>query len=123
MKSKIQRYQASNEYFFIEGCYINELSNHKEDTEASIAWARVEIGVTTKWHKLMATTERYVILEGQGDVEIGNESPQTVYPGDVVIIPPNTPQRIKNTGISELVFLAICTPRFNPENYFEVEDN
>ena len=120
MKSKIQRYQASKEYFFIEGCYINELSNHPQDSEVSIARVRVETGVTTKWHILMATTERYVILEGQGDVEVGDESPQPVYPGDVLIIPPNTPQRIKNTGIRELVFLAIYTPRFDQRNYMEI---
>ena len=64
MKSLIEHYQASKEYFFIEGCYINELSNHPSDPIVSIARPRVEPGVTTKWHQLTATTERYVILAG-----------------------------------------------------------
>jgi mannose-6-phosphate isomerase-like protein (cupin superfamily) len=28
-------------------------------------------------------------------------------------------QRVTNTGEEDLVFLAICTPRFRPENYRE----
>lgn len=117
MKSKIQHYQAGQEYFFIEGCFINELSNNVEDPELSVARARVEPGVTTQWHYLVNTTERYVILEGSGVVEIGNLLPQEVNIGDVVIIPRNTRQRISNTGANDLVFLALCTPRFKAENY------
>ncbi|MCB2426246.1 cupin domain-containing protein [Methylophaga pinxianii] len=117
MKSKIQHYQAGQEYFFIEGCFINELSNNVEDPELSVARARVEPGVTTQWHYLVNTTERYVILEGSGVVEIGNLLPQEVNIGDVVIIPRNTRQRISNTGAKDLVFLALCTPRFKAENY------
>ncbi|MEN8178583.1 MAG: hypothetical protein ABFS39_08160 [Pseudomonadota bacterium] len=33
-------------------------------------------------------TERYVILEGQGEVELGGLKSQRVNPGDVVLIPP-----------------------------------
>ena len=117
MKPHIQRFQSNNEYYFVEGCYINELSNQSEDPELSIAQARVEPGVTTQWHQLRETTERYVILEGNGAVEIGDHVPQTVNPGDVVIIPPNTRQRITNTSSKDLIFLALCTPRFEAENY------
>jgi galactitol-specific phosphotransferase system IIB component len=46
MKQKIQRYQDSKEYFFMEGCHINELSNQTDDPDVSIARARVEPGVT-----------------------------------------------------------------------------
>lgn len=116
MKSKIQRYQASQEYFFIEGCFINELSNTVDDPELSVARAKVEVGVTTQWHYLVNTTERYVILEGKGVVEIDNLPPHEVNIGDVVIIQANTRQRISNTGASDLVFLALCTPRFKTEH-------
>jgi len=37
------------------------------------------------------------------------------------MIPPSVRQRITNVGDSDLVFLAICTPRFRPEAYEEVE--
>ncbi len=119
MKPIIKPFQADNEYYFIEGCYINELSNDIEDEALSIAQARVSPGVTTQWHRLKSTTERYVIIQGQGIVEIGDLPPHTVTSGDVVIIPENTRQRITNVSNEDLVFLALCTPRFTADNYQE----
>jgi mannose-6-phosphate isomerase-like protein (cupin superfamily) len=108
----------SEEYLFEqEGCYITELSNTSSDPESSIAKARVPVGVTTAWHSLVDVTERYCILSGKGRVEIGDELPKEVGPDDVVIIPPMVRQRIRNIGSTDLVFLAICTPRFTPECY------
>lgn len=119
MSSHISRYVPEREYFFVEGCYINELSNSANDPAVSIARARVTPGVTTHWHRLNNTTERYVILEGQGEVELGDRAPEQVKQGDVVIIPPQTRQRICNTGEIDLIFLAICTPRFQEQNYID----
>lgn len=113
--------RSTTEYFFDEGCHITEWWNSPDDTQASIARARVEPGVTTKRHRLNGVTERYVILEGQGRVEVGTLAPEAVGPGDVVVIPPGTPQRIANTGGSDLVFLAICTPRFTAAVYENIE--
>ena len=104
-----------------ERCSIVELSNGGHDEAASIARARVEPGVTTRWHLLAGTVERYVVLEGEGLVEVGDLAPQRVHPGDVVVIPPMCRQRIANTGPRDLVFLAICTPRFRQENYRDAE--
>jgi quercetin dioxygenase-like cupin family protein len=50
---------------------------------------RVKPGITTRWHSLSATDERYVILSGQGMVEIGNLPAHSVQAGDVVLIPQN----------------------------------
>ena len=61
--------------------------------------------------------ERYVILEGRGRVELGEGLEQAIAPGDVVVIPAQTPQRVCNTGDTDLVFLAVCSPRFLPEAY------
>lgn len=109
------------EYWFEEGCFILELSNSTEDPEASIARARVPAGGTTRWHRVAETTERYVILEGRGRVEVGESAPREVAAGDVVVIPRAQKQRIANVGDTDLVFLAVCTPRFVPHNYQEVE--
>ena len=103
-----------------EGCHITELSNTPEDPDLSIARARVTPGQVTRWHRLRDTTERYVILEGCGKVELGNMEAQTVHPGDVVLIPPGCPQRIRNPGETDLIFLAICTPRFQIGVYEDV---
>jgi len=104
-----------------EGCYINELSNSDADPGASIVRARVLPGVTTRWHRLAGTTERYVVLSGAGKVEVGKLTAQTVVPGDVVLIPPGCRQRITALGDEDLVFLAICTPRFRPEVYEDID--
>ena len=121
MKPRVIRSIASQEYFFEEGCHILELWNTPHDPELSIAHARVEPGQKTRWHQLNDLFERYFILEGEGRVEIGHLSPENVTHGDLVIIPPGCPQRIHNIGKTDLVFLAICTPRFSRENYADIE--
>ncbi len=122
MNAALLRSNPAAEFFTPELCFINELSNSSNDPELSIARARVAAGVTTRWHRLKGTTERYVILEGQGRVEVDDSPPQEVGPGDVVLIPPLCRQRITNLGNHDLVFLALCTPRFRPEAYEDLED-
>ncbi len=123
MKEAIKHQNLSNEFYTIEKCYITELSNTLDDPDVSIARAKVKPGVTTRWHRLMGTVERYYILHGTGRVEIGKLSPKEVKPGDIVLIPPMCRQRITNTGSEDLVFLAICTPRFSNDVYKDIEDN
>jgi mannose-6-phosphate isomerase-like protein (cupin superfamily) len=121
MKASVIRPDPANEYGTDERCHILEMSNSENDEDLSIARARVEPGVTTAFHRCEGTAERYVILEGKGRVEIEGLSPQDVGVGDVVVIPPSAEQRIENTGNGDLVFLALCTPRFRPENYKHTE--
>lgn len=121
MKPTIIQHDPSKEYFFKEGCWINELSNSDQDPGLSVAQATVAPGHTTKWHKLHGVIERYVILEGEGIVEAGAMPSGKVTKGDTVVIPPGRWQRIKNVGENNLIFLAICTPRFNESIYEEKE--
>jgi len=71
MKSLAPRihHGPATEYYFAEGCFITEAWNVPTDAAVSVARARVESGVTTRWHRLHGVTERYLILEGQGRVE------------------------------------------------------
>ena len=110
-----------DEYYFEEGCFITELHNSPDDSAVSVARARVEPGRTTRWHCLEAIQERYVMVEGCGLVEIGDEAPRTVHPGEVVQIPPGCRQRITNTGSRDLLFLVVCTPRFTLTAYRDLE--
>jgi mannose-6-phosphate isomerase-like protein (cupin superfamily) len=114
---RILKPDETDETFIDEGCHILELSNTAHDPALSIARARVAPGVTTRLHRLADTAERYVILSGKGQAEIGGQPPVDVSSGDVVLIPPGCPQRIRNTGSEDLVFLAICTPRFTVSAY------
>ncbi len=121
MKPAVRRYDPAAEFFTDELCAINELSNVPDDEAVSVARARVAPGVTTHWHRLRNTTERYVILEGSGRVEVGDLPAEEMGPGDTVLIPPLCRQRITNTGSEDLVFLAICTPRFRQAAYEDLE--
>lgn len=121
MQAIIEPIDPGAEFYTPERCYIIELSNSPADPDVSIARARVAPGVTTRWHRLVGTTERYVMLQGRGRAEVGRLPPREVSAGDVVLIPPSCPQRIANLGQEELVFLAICTPRFQPEAYQDLD--
>jgi mannose-6-phosphate isomerase-like protein (cupin superfamily) len=117
----VRRVAESDEYLTEERCRILELSNHPDDPALSVARARVAPGVRTRWHRLHGIAERYLILEGEGLVEVGDEPPQRVGPGDVVLIAPLQRQRITNTGCADLLFLALCTPRFVWSAYEDIE--
>jgi mannose-6-phosphate isomerase-like protein (cupin superfamily) len=110
---------ASGETWTEERCFIVERWNHGTDPDVSLARARVPAGVTTARHAL-SVDERYVVETGRGRVEVGGMEAD-VGPGDVVLIPRGTLQRIRNLGAEDLVFLCICTPRFEPGGYQDHE--
>lgn len=121
MKAEIIKNNSITEFHTPERCYIKELNNDSNDTQLSIAQARVEPGITTAWHQLKDVSERYLIISGQGCVEIAGLDSTDVTVGDVVLIPSDTAQRITNTGQNDLLFYAICCPRFVPECYRSLE--
>jgi mannose-6-phosphate isomerase-like protein (cupin superfamily) len=113
----ISRFRPENEFATDERCAIVEIHNRDDDEACSIARARVAPSVTTQVHRLRGTVERYVILEGEGRVEVAGNAPLNVQPLDVVVIPANATQRITNTGAVDLVFLCVCTSRFRQSHY------
>jgi len=121
MKAEIITSQLVTEYATEERCYIKEISNRTDDESVSVAQARVEPGITTAWHKLTGVTERYIIISGEGRVEVGGIQPADVSAGDMVKIPAGTGQRITNTGQTDLVFYAVCSPRFTQPCYVSLE--
>ena len=123
LKEAVKRQDLSKESYTLEGCYITELHNTPGDPDVSIARARVEPGVTTRWHRLKNTAERYYVVQGKGRVEIGQLPPKEVTAGDIVLISPSCRQRITNTGPEDLIFLAVCTPRFVNDAYEDIDDN
>ncbi len=118
----ISPYRPETEFYTPEGCYIVEVLTGKNDSSCSIARARVRPGVTTKLHALKGIDERYVILDGEGSVEIADGPATSVRPLDVAVIPAGQSQRITNTGTGELVFLCVCTPPFDPSAYVNLEE-
>jgi len=115
----VEKFDSEKEFYTEERCYITELHN---SGNSSIARARVKPGATTGLHSLRETFEQYVILEGEGEVEVGDNPVTKVGPLDVVNIAADTPQRITNTGERDLIFLCLCTPGFKQEAYENLEN-
>ena len=103
-----------------ERCAITELLNDPACPGVSLALARVPPGTTTRLHALRGIEERYVVIRGEGRVEVGGVV-AAVRAGDRVLIPAGVPQRIANTGAEDLAFHCVCTPRFVPEAYLDLE--
>jgi mannose-6-phosphate isomerase-like protein (cupin superfamily) len=121
MLSEIKKADSAVEFETAERCHITEIANDPDDAQVSIARARVEPGVTTAWHRLNGISERYIIISGRGLVEVDELDPTPVTAGDVVRIPAGKAQRITNTGADELIFYAVCAPRFEQASYVSLE--
>lgn len=121
MEPRIVRPDSKAEQDTEERCSILESWNNPDDPQASIARARVRPGVTTRLHLLVGIQERYLIVHGAGMVRVGSVPPGPVGPGDIVVIPAGVPQQITNVGNEDLIFYALCTPRFTWANYRDVD--
>lgn len=96
---------------------LRELFNPLKDDlnlRYSLAYAVVKPGQITFLHRLK-TSEVYYILEGKGLMHIDNEV-KKVKSGQAIYIPPDSAQRIKNTGNQDLVFLCIVDPAWRKED-------
>ncbi len=114
------RQTAGQPFYTEERCFITELLNDPQCAEVSLARCRVEPGVTTQLHRL-SVAERYVVESGAGLMELDGEPAFAIEPGDSVVIPAGCAQRVKNTAAEDLVFLCVCTPRFEAPHYENVE--
>lgn len=116
------RDKSKPEFYTDERCYIRELLNDERYPNVSLARCRVTPGVTTQLHAL-SVHEFYVLQSGTGLMRVGEEAPFAVGEGDTVSIPKGVAQSISNTGSDDLVFLCVCTPRFQPDAYQSLEND
>ena len=80
-----------------DGSEIRELLAHRNSSinNQSLAEARIAPGLATQPHYHPMTEEIYYILEGVGEMTIGDEM-RTVGPGDAIAIPPGSIHTIRN---------------------------
>ncbi len=121
MLPEVKKYNRALEYETDERCHITEVANDAGDEQLSIARARVDAGVTTAWHRLDGISERYIIVSGEGLVEVEGIDATPVGPGDVVRIPAGKAQRIANSGEQQLIFFAVCVPPFRAAAYVNLD--
>ena len=112
--------RGSAEFLTDERCHITELCNSSLNADASLAIARVEVGVTTQLHSLTDTAETYIVIEGLGRVEVDGKA-FDISAGDQVVIPPGVAQRVTSVGDADLRFYCLCTPRFQVGCYVNLE--
>ncbi len=96
---------------------IKEFVHPKNDAVElaySLAHAVVPVGESSLPHILTKNSELYVILEGEGELFIGEES-GIVRKGDTALVPAGVEQWIKNTGDKELSFYVIVSPPWQEE--------
>jgi mannose-6-phosphate isomerase-like protein (cupin superfamily) len=118
----IYRFKPETEFEIEERSFIVEMLSSQADPSCSIARARVKPGITTALHGVRNTVERYIILQGEGEVSVGMQAPEQVRAMDVVWIDKDQPQKIRNTSNKDdLVFLCVCTPGFRMDAYIGME--
>lgn len=81
----------------------------------SVAEALVGPGEDTVPHVHRRSQEVYYILEGSGEMRLG-DGELNVGPGDAILILPGTRHDIKNTGTGALRILCICSPPYAHED-------
>jgi mannose-6-phosphate isomerase-like protein (cupin superfamily) len=101
-----------------DGSEIRELLAYRNASSIrnqTLAEARLPAGHSTTPHHHIKTEEIYFVLEGQGQMRVGQES-GAVVPGDAIAIPPGASHQITNTGAGPLRFLCCCAPGYEHED-------
>ena len=105
-----------------EGTKIRQLfhpHNTLNGVRYSISHSSLESGKKSKLHK-MKTSEIYYILEGEGNLQV-DDNTYKVSKDQAIYIPPHSKQRIENTGKNELKFLCIVDPAWRQEDEVVLE--
>ncbi len=90
--------------------------------KVSMAHVLMNKGNVSLWHQHSRMSEVYFILEGEGILYYGDNVLQ-VEKGAYLVIPPNTPHKLRNTGKSDLKHLVFAIPPFDPEDVEILDDS
>ena len=82
----------------------------------SLAEASLAPGQATQRHYHARSEELYVLLEGEGELEVDGER-ASVGPGDAILIPPGAWHQIRAGG-EGVRFLCCCAPPYSDDDTF-----
>ena len=96
-----------------DGSVIRELIHPRTHGNAnqSLAEATIAVNRITRLHKHHKTEELYHVIQGTGEMTLG-EKRFPVEVGDTICIMPGTPHQIRNTGEIDLKVLCCCSPQY-----------
>jgi mannose-6-phosphate isomerase-like protein (cupin superfamily) len=83
----------------------------------SLAEATLAPDQSTRRHYHAKTEEIYVVLDGEGEMEVDGER-RRIGPGDAILIPPAARHEIRADHAMELRFLCCCAPPYRDEDTF-----
>lgn len=87
-----------------------------EQTEIhSVALVQIPPGKSSLLHYHPVAEESYYMLKGTASIRIGEEESR-VTSGQIILIPPGRPHKIRNVGEDVLEFLTVCVPAWEPGN-------
>ena len=96
-----------------DGSTIRELMHPRThgNINQSLAEATIGVGSLTRLHKHHSTEELYHVIQGKGEMTLG-EKRFPVEVGDTICIMPGTPHQVRNTGEIDLKILCCCSPQY-----------
>ena len=83
----------------------------------SLAEAWLEPGQATQRHYHARSEELYVLLDGEGEIEVDGERSH-VGPGQAILIPPGARHQIRASDEGPLRFLCCCAPPYSHDDTF-----
>ncbi len=83
----------------------------------SLAEAWLEPGQTTQRHYHARSEELYVLLDGEGEMEVDGERSR-VRAGHAILIPPGARHQVTASGGGPLRFLCCCAPPYSHDDTF-----
>jgi mannose-6-phosphate isomerase-like protein (cupin superfamily) len=83
----------------------------------SLAEAWLESGQSTQRHYHARSEELYVLLDGEGEMEVDGERSR-VGPGQAILIPPGARHQITASDDGPLRFLCCCAPPYSHDDTF-----
>lgn len=102
-----------------DGSTIRVVLDHEAGGAAnqSLAEASLGPGQATERHYHARTEEIYVLLEGEGEMEVEGDRSH-VGPGDAILIPAGAWHQIRATGSGPLRLLCCCAPPYSHDDTF-----
>jgi quercetin dioxygenase-like cupin family protein len=74
-----------------------------------VVW-NLEPGQENDYHRHPANEHLTFVIEGELEFTLGERKPETVRPGQLVVIPTNMPHGIRNKSDQRATYVAVTSP-------------
>ena len=88
----------------------------------SLAEEVLPVGSCVGRHHHLETEEIYYILQGSGEMTVGDEV-RAVEAGDAIFIPRGQTHTLSNTGQTPMTLLLVCGPAYSYEDHHVRNEN